>query len=75
MHQPEEITGNPKLIYSKQVTNSAISYWGLDHGLLEDVQEAFLKDHSTQRQQCKLQCLLAAQCKAKSLSVMLFLDI
>jgi hypothetical protein len=46
-----------------------------DHGLLEDAQEAFRKDRSTQRQLCKLQCLLAAQRKAKSLSVMLFLDI
>ncbi len=48
-----------------------------DHGLLEDAQEAFCKDHSTQRQLCKLKYLLAAQRKleAKSLSVMLFLDI
>ncbi len=48
-----------------------------DHGLLEDVQEAFLrvKDCRTQRQLCKLQGLFAAQHEAKSLSVMLFLDI
>ena len=46
-----------------------------DHGLLEDAQEGFRKNRSTQRQLCKLQCLLAAQRRAKRLSVMLFLDI
>ena len=46
-----------------------------DHGLLEDAQEAFRKNRSTTRQLCKLQCLLDAQRRAKSLSVMLYLDL
>jgi hypothetical protein len=46
-----------------------------DHGLLEDAQEHFRNNRSIQRHLCKLQCLLAAQRRAKSLSVMLFLDI
>ncbi|MFM9151106.1 MAG: RNA-directed DNA polymerase, partial [Candidatus Planktophila sp.] len=57
------------------IINQRLARFLEDHGLLEDAQEAFRKNRSTQRQLCKLQCLLAAQRRAKSLSVMLFLDI
>jgi hypothetical protein len=57
------------------IINKRLSRFLEDHGLLEDAQEAFRKNRSTQRQLCKLQCLLAAQRRTKSLSVMLFLDI
>ena len=57
------------------IINRRLPHFLEDHALLEDAQEAFRKNRSTQRQLCKLQCLLAAQRRAKSLSVMLFLDI
>ena len=57
------------------IINKRLARFLEDHGLLEDAREAFRKNCSTQRQLYKLQCLLAAQRRAKSLSVMLFLDI
>ncbi len=38
-----------------------------ERGLLEDAQEAFRRNRSTTRQLCRLQCLLGAQRRAKSL--------
>jgi hypothetical protein len=46
-----------------------------EQGLLEDAQEAFRRNRSTTRQLCKLQCLLDAQRRTQSLSVMLYLDL
>ncbi len=46
-----------------------------DHELLEDAQEAFRKNRSTQRQLCNLQCVLRVQSRTKSVLVMLSLDI
>ena len=46
------------------IINKRLARFLEDHGLLEDAQEAFRKNRSTQRQLCKLQCLLAAQRRA-----------
>ena len=64
-----------KFVVFLNIISKRLERFTEEQGLLEDAQEAFRRNRSTTRQLCKLQCLLDAQRRAKSLSVMLYLDL
>jgi ribonuclease HI len=64
-----------KYIIATTIYNDRLSRVMEDFQLLDDAQEGFRRHRSTKRQVSKLQGLLAQQCRDKSQSVVLFLDI
>ena len=64
-----------KYIIATTIYNDRLSRVMEDCQLLDDAQEGFRRHRNTKRQISKLQGLLAQQCRDKSQSVVLFLDI
>ena len=64
-----------KFVIFNKILASRTSRFAEEHGILEDAQEAFRRNRSTIRQLQKILCILDAQRRQKSRSLILFLDL
>ena len=64
-----------KFAILNKILAKRISRFAEEHGIIEDAQEAFRRNRSTIRQLQKIICLLDAQRRQKSRSLILFLDL